>query len=60
MATMDTDNSLAGDSRRGEHGIYEPPAIVALGTLADLTEGSDFSATDDPGIGYGGSTPGVY
>ena len=40
---------------------YEAPALIALGTLADLTEGNDEYKSDDPGPYHiGGSGSFVY
>jgi hypothetical protein len=61
MAKTNTTHSLAGDSRAmaDGHGPYAAPAIIALGTLADLTEGTDPSTSDDA-YAMGGSHPAGY
>jgi len=45
--------TTAGGSRR-----YEPPHIVASGSLADLTAGGSVSAEDD-GFGSAGASGGI-
>ncbi len=56
MASNNTAKALAGDSpARVRERSYESPAIIALGTLAELTEGKDYGMRDDHD-GYG-STP---
>lgn len=56
MSGHNTEQALAGDTPAaiGEPS-YTAPAIIALGTLAELTEGNDYGRTDD-GHDYG-STP---
>jgi len=61
MARMTNTNSLAGDSRAmaDGRGSYTAPAIIALGTLAELTEGHTMSGKDDA-YSMGGSHPAGY
>jgi hypothetical protein len=59
VATKDRIQSRAGESLGHEARSYEAPAIVALGTLAELTEGTDYTLTNDPG-GYYGSEVTAY
>jgi hypothetical protein len=49
MTDKNTQQALAGRSLGAIAGRddYVAPAIIALGTLAELTEGNDYGRTDD-------------